>query len=54
MVLFATFNNFLRANKALDWKTPVELPELNGIDCMPNKWIELLRIAKNFAEPYTE
>lgn len=54
MVLFATYNNFLRANKALDWKTPVELPELEGIDNMPNKWIELLRVAKRFADPYTE
>ena len=53
MVLFATYNNFLRTNKALDWKTPVELPELDGIDNMPNKWIELLKIAKDFAQPYT-
>lgn len=54
MVLFATYNNFLRPNKALEWKTPVELPELDGIDNMPNKWIELLRISKRFANPYTE
>lgn len=54
MVLFATYNNFLRPNKVLEWKTPVELPELDGIDNMPNKWIELLRISKRFANPYTE
>ena len=54
MVLFATYNNFLRPNKALEWKTPVEFSELNDISNMPNKWIELLRIAKKYAEPYTE
>ena len=37
MVLFATYNNFLRPNSALDWKTPVELEELNDISNMPNK-----------------
>ena len=31
MVLFATYNNFLRPNSALDWKTPVELEELKSI-----------------------
>lgn len=54
MILFATYNNFLRPNKALDWKEPVELQELKNIDNMPNKWIELLRIAKRYAVPYTE
>lgn len=53
MVLFATFNNFLRVNKALDWKTPVELPELQNISNMPNKWLELIKTAANYAEPYT-
>ena len=53
MVLFATYNNFLRPNKSLNWKTPVELPELDGISNMPNKWITLLEIAKDFANPYT-
>lgn len=53
MVLFATYNNFLRPNKSLDWKTPVELSELNGISNMPNKWITLLKIAKYFVDPYT-
>lgn len=31
MVLFATYNNFLRPNSALKWRTPVELDELNDI-----------------------
>lgn len=54
MVLFATYNNFLRPNKALEWKTPVQLPELDNICNMPNKWIELIRLANEYAKPYTE
>lgn len=54
MVLFATYNNFLRPNKALDWKTPVQLQELDNISNMPNKWIELIKIAKEYTAPYTE
>lgn len=54
MVLFATYNNFLRPNKTLDWKTPVQLPELDSISNMPNKWIELIRLASEYAKPYTE
>ena len=34
MVLFASYNNFLRPNKALDWNIPIQL---NGISNMPNK-----------------
>lgn len=52
MVLFATYNNFLRPNKALDWKTPVELDELNGISNMPNKWIELINLGYKYTEVY--
>ena len=54
MVLFSPYNNFLRTNKALDWKTPVQLPELNNISNMPNKWIELIRLASEYAAPYTK
>ena len=54
MVLFATYNNFLRPNKALKYKTPVELEELENISNMPNKWIELIRIVCKFAAPYSE
>lgn len=54
MVLFATCSNFLRHNKALDWKTPVQLPELDGIDNMPNKWIELIKLASEYSKPYSE
>lgn len=54
MVLFATYNNFLRPNKALEWKTPVQLPKLDNISNMPNEWIELIRLANKCAKPYTE
>ena len=52
MVLFATYNNFLRPNKALDWKTPVQLDELNHISNMPNKWIELLNLGYKYFDIY--
>ena len=53
MVLFATYNNFLRSNSALNWKTPVELPELEGISNMPNKWIELLNLGYKYSDIYS-
>lgn len=52
MVLFATYNNFLRPNKALDWKPPVELEELNSISNMPNKWIELINLGYKYSDVY--
>lgn len=52
MVLFATCFNFLRPNKALDWKTPVELNELKGITNMPNKWIELIELGYKYISIY--
>ena len=48
MVLFATYNNFLRLNQALNWKEPVHLDELDNISNMPNKWIELLRLGNKY------
>ena len=52
MILFATYNNFLRPNKALDWNTPVQLNELSAISNMPNKWIELLNLAYKYSDIY--
>ena len=49
MVLFASYNNFLRPNKALDWNTPIQL---NGISNMPNKWIELLNLDYKYSDIY--
>lgn len=50
MVLFATFNNFLRPNKALDWDTPVQLEELKNISSMPNKWIQLINMSYKYSD----
>lgn len=50
MVLFATFNNFLRPNKALDWNTPVQLDELKNISNMPNKWIQLINTSYKYSD----
>lgn len=52
MALFATYNNFLRPNSKLDWKVPVELPELTDISNMPNKWIELLNLGYKYTDVY--
>ena len=52
MVLFAVYNNFLRPNKALNWKTPVQLDELNTISNMPNKWIEILHLGYKYSDIY--
>lgn len=52
MVLFATYNNFLRPNSALEWKTPVQLDELKDISNMPNKWIELLNLGYRYSDLY--
>ena len=53
MVLFATYNNFLRPNSALNWKTPVELDELQDVTNMPNKWIELLNLGYKYSDIYS-
>ena len=52
IVLFSTYNNFLRPNKALNWHTPVELDELKSISNMPNKWIELLNLGYKYSDIY--
>ena len=52
LVLFATYNNFLRPNKALNWNTPVNLKELDGVSNMPNKWIELLNLGYKYSDVY--
>ncbi len=52
MVLFATYNNFLRPNQKLDWNTPVQLDELKNISNMHNKWIELLNLGYKYSDIY--
>ena len=52
MVLFSTCFNFLRPNSSLKYKTPVELPELSNITCMPNKWLELIDLGYKYLSIY--
>lgn len=52
MVLFSTCFNFLRANSALKYKTPVELPELERCTNMPNKWIEIINLGYKYIDIY--
>ena len=52
MVLFSTYFNFLRPNSSLKYKTPVELPELSNITCMPNKWLELIDLGYKYINIY--
>ena len=45
IVLFATHYNFLRPHISLDYKTPVEIPQLQNIDTIQGKWIKILSMA---------
>ena len=48
MTLYVTFFNFLRTHSSLNHKTPVELEELQDCPLMPDKWIKLLNISKQY------
>jgi len=45
LVLFVTYYNFLRPHKALDYLTPIDLPELQGIPGIQGKWVKILSLA---------
>ena len=45
LVLFVTHYNFLRPHKALNYKTPIHLPELDGFDLIQNKWVKIISLA---------
>ena len=44
-VLFVTHYNFLRAHGALKYKTPVSIPDLNGIRTIQAQWSKILHMA---------
>ena len=44
-VLFVTHYNFLRANQALNYKTPVKLSQLEGISSIQGKWAKIISLA---------
>lgn len=48
MTLYVTFFNFLRTHSSLNYKTPVELEGLQESTLMPDKWINLLNISKQY------
>ena len=45
LVLFVTHYNFLRPHKTLNYKTPIELPELAKFDLIQNKWVKIISLA---------
>jgi transposase-like protein len=48
MILYVTFFNFLRRHSSLDFKTPVEMAELNEVTLMPDKWVTLINLSKSY------
>jgi transposase InsO family protein len=42
--LFVTHYNFLRPHMSLDYKPPVQLPELQMISTIQGKWIKILSL----------
>jgi len=45
IILFATHYNFLRPHISLDYRTPVEIPELQDIETIQGRWIKILSMA---------
>jgi transposase-like protein len=45
LVLFVTHYNFLRPHKALGYKTPVHIPQLDFIDTIQGKWAKIISLA---------
>lgn len=52
MVLFSVYFNFLRPHEALKYKTPVEIPELDGQSNMIGKWLELINLGERYLNIY--
>jgi len=45
LVLFVTHYNFLRPHTALNYNTPIQMPELKNIDSLPGKWARIISLA---------
>ncbi|MBF0328590.1 MAG: transposase, partial [Nitrospirae bacterium] len=43
--LFVTHYNFLRPHMSLNYKTPIQLPDLQNISTMQGKWSKILSLA---------
>jgi len=48
-VLFVTHYNFLRGHASLDYKTPVDIPNLDGIRNIQGRWTKILHMATELA-----
>ena len=45
LVLFVTHYNFIREHKALNYRTPIELPELQNLSNIQGKWTKIISLA---------
>ncbi len=52
LVLFATFNNFLRPHYSLDYNVPVVINEVAKAPNMPSKWLELIKLGYDYINIY--
>jgi len=43
--LFVTFYNFIRPHQSLNYKTPIKIDELKGINTIQGKWAQILHMA---------
>ncbi len=45
LILFVTYYNFLRPHKSLNYRTPIEHPELADINLIQHKWLKIISLA---------
>ncbi|MCX5815236.1 MAG: integrase core domain-containing protein, partial [Proteobacteria bacterium] len=45
VTLFVTHYNFLRPHMSLNWKTPIYMPELEGVNTIQGRWQKILSLA---------
>ncbi len=45
LVLFVTHYNFLRPHKSLNYRTPIDLPELRSINTIQGRWAKIISMA---------
>jgi len=48
VTLFATYFNFLRPHSSLEKRTPVVIPDLEGMPHMPGRWNLLIEMAEHY------
>jgi hypothetical protein len=45
--LYSAAYNFLRPHEALNYRVPVELPQLRPFERMPDKWLALIELSQS-------